>query len=149
MAESCLLHFCDVPIESDLDTFTQKRWQATKASAQKWSELDGEERKIAQGVLNFDTCPQTCGYHLQCYARFNNNRRIEQAKKRLENGRKTGVVSPKKHLRRREEEPSTSNILPAVCLLCRKSKWIKSMGKRAPERLCQVGPIIMTISITN
>ena len=68
MAESCLLHFCDVPIESDLDTFTQKRWQATKASAQKWSELDGEERKIAQGVLNFDTCPQTCGYHLQCYA---------------------------------------------------------------------------------
>ncbi|KAK7469677.1 hypothetical protein BaRGS_00036306 [Batillaria attramentaria] len=67
--------------------------------------------------------------------------RIAQAQKRVAKGKLVRKPSPVRKVLRKREDRRPSNILPPVCIICRKEKWMKreGTGTRPLETLVQGG----------
>lgn len=141
-ANACILHCDQDSISRELKCFTEAKWTTTLRSSEQWISLDGEERVIAEQILALESRPVTSCVHLHCYIKFTNKRRIAQTERRVEKGKATGVVSPRKRTQRQNHSRASTtrseHILPPLCILCRKNKQTKSAGKWVPERLIQV-----------
>ncbi|KAK7460751.1 hypothetical protein BaRGS_00038829 [Batillaria attramentaria] len=80
------------------------------------------------------------GYGDACYKAFTHEVRIAQAQKRVAKGKLVRKPSPVRKVLRKREDRRPSNILPPVCIICRKEKWMKrkGTGTRPLETLVQV-----------
>ncbi|KAK7485564.1 hypothetical protein BaRGS_00023252, partial [Batillaria attramentaria] len=81
------------------------------------------------------------GYGDACYKAFTHKVRIAQAQKRVAKGKLVRKPSPVRKVLRKREDRRPSNILPPVCIICRKEKWMKreGTGTRPLETLVQGG----------
>lgn len=154
----CAIHIVN-DTENDLQTCSAVSWTKIKSCAYQWLATDSVEKKIAEQVNSMsDTAIEKILYHRKCYMRFTDKVRIAAAVKRTTKLSKTNVLPDtqnitddehnipnkrflrsKSTMKNHHEDSKSKNVLPKVCILCRKNSYIldKSTGKRKIEKLSQ------------
>eukprot|EP00745_Piridium_sociabile_P030031 TRINITY_DN49700_c0_g2_i1.p1 TRINITY_DN49700_c0_g2~~TRINITY_DN49700_c0_g2_i1.p1 ORF type:complete len:171 (-),score=4.33 TRINITY_DN49700_c0_g2_i1:4-516(-) len=79
----CYRTFGHNTIGDKLFSFTVKSWNSFCLYLEKWKNLDGRERTLADRFLCAPTPKEHCKFHRSCYQSFTSARRISQAEKRI------------------------------------------------------------------
>ncbi|XP_060765855.1 uncharacterized protein LOC132874014 [Neoarius graeffei] len=157
--KTCYMHISSVKHEKT-QNFTSIRWNTYRNSLRQWLELRGECRDVSEHYkhcpdLDFDKIPEDVAFHPTCYQRFIDKREIERAKRRLVREKKRGDdkqdpqtseaipatvtgMTPTRKLHSRSCLPISSSgpVLPAICIICKKTcKYVVKAGRRQKEAL--------------
>lgn len=159
----CYMHLTAVRNE-EVNDFTLPRWNTYRNCVQRWLCCHGEGQKVAETFkhcidVGYENVPEDAGFHLTCYRRFIDKRRLYFAEKRAkrlagfqdaqggesvssDNVSASGstIDTPRKKLRSKTGLPivSAGPLLPALCIICKKTdKIITVGGKRQKDRLSQ------------
>lgn len=145
----CIVHCVDCKRSELIRPLTDVRWDKIKDCTLKWIDLDGPEREAADNLVGRTGStstyhPDEDGYHESCYNAYTHKRRISDATARKEKcvEREPSPVkatAPKRASQRQTSKKRAENVLPRICIICRKSKWRKKHGgARSQEGLMQV-----------
>ncbi|KAK7467983.1 hypothetical protein BaRGS_00036789 [Batillaria attramentaria] len=139
--KTCVIHCVSGAETEEISCFTDIRWKTVLQCCEQWVNLDGCERERAQLLTQKPERSDGDGYHDACYKAFTHKVRIAQAEKRVAKGKLVRKPSPVRKVLRKREDRRPSNILPPVCIICRKEKWVKrkGTGTRTRETLLQGG----------
>ena len=74
--------------KEQIKDFTRTRWDTFTNSVKRWHALHGENQRIAETYkhcleVEFDNVPKEAGFHLTCYRRFIDKKRLDTAEKRV------------------------------------------------------------------
>ena len=142
----------------EVNDFTITRWDTYRNCLQRWLCCHGESHKVAETFkscidVEYNDIPDDAGFHLTCYRRFIDKKRLDSAEKRAKRlavGQDESVASdnasgstsdiPRKKLRSKTglHIGSACPVLPAFCIICKKTdKSVTVGGKRQKDHLSQ------------
>ncbi|XP_061594815.1 uncharacterized protein LOC133458672 isoform X3 [Cololabis saira] len=85
--QKCYMHVYHTT-EEQIQDFTRTRWNTFKRAQERWLELSGEFRDVAESYrhcqhLRFEDVPEDAGCHPTCYARFTSKTMMDTLERRL------------------------------------------------------------------